>query len=248
MHWSWIDLAFPWIGLVAVAALLPVLFGTNLLRGTPTLSRWRDPAWLSWLGVVAYLLHNVEEYGRDLLGHPHAFPDVLCATLRLPAYPGCPVPPAFFLAVNIPLFWVVAPAAALVGRRRPLVGLAVYGVIFVNGVVHCAQFLRSGFRYNPGLFTAVVVFLPLSVWVARTCFGERRPSYRAMGVLVFWGASLHVILAGSVILFIKGLIGGTVLVGVQVVNAALLLLVPWLAEQWRGGTLLRPRDGGRSIR
>ena len=107
MNWSWLDLAFPWIGLVFAGLLLALLFGTDLLRSQPSSSPWRDPVWLSWMAAVAYLLHNGEEYGVDLLGHQHSFPDALCAFMKLPAYPDCPIPPAFYLAVNLSLFWIV---------------------------------------------------------------------------------------------------------------------------------------------
>jgi hypothetical protein len=165
MNWSWLDLAFPWIGGVAAAVLLALLFGTNALRSQPSSSPWRDPVWLSWMAAVAYLLHNVEEYGLDLLGRWHAFPDALCADLKLPVYPSCPIPPAFYLAVNLPLFWIVAPLVALQSRRHPLVGFAIYSVMFTNGLVHLVMVLLLRQAYNPGLLTAVILFLPLSAWV-----------------------------------------------------------------------------------
>jgi len=33
MNWSWLDLAFPWIGVVAAVVLLALLFGSNLRKG-----------------------------------------------------------------------------------------------------------------------------------------------------------------------------------------------------------------------
>ena len=237
MNWSWIDLAFPWIGAAAALVLLALMFGTDLLRGQPSSSRWRDFVWLSWMAVVAYLLHNVEEYGIDLLGHRHAFPDALCAALKLPPYPGCPIPPAFYLAVNLPLFWIVAPLAAVLSRRHPLVGFALYSVIFTNGLVHLVMVLVLGEAYNPGLLTAVVLFLPLSAWIGYACFGENRLRYQAMALIIFWGVMLHVILAGSMISFVNGLIGSRTLVWMQIINAALLLPVFWLGEKRHGGVL-----------
>jgi hypothetical protein len=243
MNWSWLDLFFPWIGGVAAVALLVLLFSSNLLRSEPTLSRWHDPSWLSWMAVVAYLLHNVEEYGRDLLGHWHSFPDALCANLKLPGYPDCPIPPTFYVAVNIPLFWIVAPLAALLSRRHPLVGLALYSVVVTNGLMHVMASLMLDQSYNPGLLTAVVVFLPLSTWVGCACFGRDRLSDKAMALLIFGGVLLHVILAGSVIMFVNGLISSPMLVWIQIGNAGLLLLIPWLGEEWRGGVLLRRGRG-----
>jgi Protein of unknown function with HXXEE motif len=238
MKWSWFDIAFPWIGVTVAVLLLCLLFFTNLLRSELGSSRWRDRAWLSWLAMVIYLIHNGEEYGIDLFGRLHEFPNSLCTTLKLPDYPGCPMPPLFFLAVNIPLFWVGAPMVALFGRRHPLVELTFYGVIFTNAIVHIAPFL-AGQGYNPGLLTAIILFLPVSAWVAHTCFGNGKLRYKAMALLVADGLVLHIILIGSMMLFIRGEISGLVLVVVQVVNAVLFVLIPWYAEKWRGEVLAK---------
>jgi hypothetical protein len=56
-----------------VWGLLGLMFGTNVLRSDLSVSRWRDLVWLSWAATAAYLVHNVEEYGVDLLGREHAF-------------------------------------------------------------------------------------------------------------------------------------------------------------------------------
>ncbi len=239
MKWSWIDIAFPWIGGGAAVVLLVLLFGTHLFRSEPGSSRWRDRVWLSWLAMVIYLIHNVEEYGIDLFGRLHEFPVGIAEVLKLPPYPDCPIPPAFFLAVNLPLFWVGAPVAALLSRRHPLVGLTFYSVIFINGLVHIAPVL-AGLGYNSGLLTALVLFLPLSAWVAHACFGTGRLSYKAMALLVAGGVILHVILMGSLQLFVRGVIGSAALVWIQVANAVLFLLIPWLGEKWRDGVLVRP--------
>jgi hypothetical protein len=238
MRFGWFDLAFPWIGLGAALVLLALLFGSKLLRSDPASSRWRDLVWLSWMAVVAYLLHNVEEYGVDLLGQRHAFPGALCASLGLGPYPGCSIHPSFFLAVNIPLFWVTAPLAALLSRRHPLIGLSLYSVVIINALIHIQRAIVTG-SYNPGLLTAVVVFLPLSIWVGHACFGRGGLGYKAMALLIVWGVVLHVILAVPMLLFARGAISNTVLVWPQILNAALLLLVTWLGERWRGGALLR---------
>jgi hypothetical protein len=237
MRWSWIDIAFPWIGGMAAVILLVMLFGTDLLRSEPRLSRWRDRTWLSWLAMMIYLIHNVEEYGIDLFGRLHEFPVGICAALKLPPYPDCPLPPAFFLAVNIPLFWIGAPIAALLSQRHPLVGLTFYSVIFTNALVHLAPLL-AGVGYTPGTLTAAVLFLPVSVWVAHTCFGKGRLSYKAMALCVADGVILHLILMGSMQLFIRGMIDSAALIGIQVANAVLFLLIPWLGEKWRGGVLV----------
>ncbi len=192
------------------------------------------------MATVAYLLHNVEEYGLDFLGNSHAFPDALCANLKFPPLPDCPIPPAFFLAVNIPLFWVVGPLAALLSPRHRLVGFALYSVISINGLVHIAAVFGTGQPCNPGLLTALLLFIPLTVWVGYAFFGKDQLSYTAMALLLVWGGVLHVFLAGPMLMFTKGLISATALIWSQIINGSLLLVMMWLVEHWRGGALARP--------
>lgn len=239
MGWNWFDIEFPWIGVIAAAGLVVLLFGTELFRDDRASSRWLDRVWLSWLAIVVYLIHNGEEYGIDLFGRLHEFPDSLCVALKLPAYPACPMPPAFFLAVNLPLFWIGAPLAALLSRRHPLMGLTFYGVVFTNALVHIGPFL-AGQSYGPGTFTAVILFLPVSAWVADTCFGKGRLPYKALALLIADGVILHVILIGSMLLFVRGVIGAPLLVVVQILNAVLFVLIPWLGEKYGDGVLIRP--------
>jgi len=239
MEWSWFDLTWPWIGGVGAVMLLTLLFGTNLLRSDLGTSRWRDRVWLSWLAVFAYLAHNVEEYGIDLFGRKHEFPDTLCINLGLPAYPDCPVPPSFFLAVNLSMFWIAAPLAALLSRRHPLIGLSLYSVVFANALAHIVPFM-TGLGYSAGTLTAFMLFLPLSVWIAYACFGSGGLSYKAMTLLMVHGVILHAVLLGSSLLFRSGAISSSVLVSIQCLNAVLFFLIPWLGEKWRAGALIRP--------
>ena len=103
-----------------------------------------------------------------------------------------------------------------------------------------AAVLGPGQFYNPGLLTAVLLFFPLSAWVAYACFGKGRLPYKAMAPLILCGVILHIILAGSVIMYVNGLISTTTVVSLQIINAGLLLLITWLGERWRGGVLIRP--------
>ena len=244
MTWSWIDLNFPWMGLAAAAIVLVLLF-TDRLRSDLTRSRWGDRTWLSWLAATIYLVHNVEEYGVDLLGQFHAFPQAMCATLGQAPYPNCAIPPPFFLAVNLPLFWVGAPVAAVMSRRHPIVGLSFYGVIFINALAHVGGFAHGG--YNPGVFTALVLFAPMSIWVARVCFGTQGLPYKALAVIIADGLILHAILIGSAKLFLRGVLGSSALTTIQILNAVLFLLIAWYSERWRGGVLTHSGEAATSL-
>lgn len=238
MHdgWSWFDLGWPWIGLTAAAVLLAVLLGTDRLRADAGVPRWRDPYWLGWLAVPLYYVHEAEEYGVDATGTRHAFPDALCDQLGLAAYPACTIPEPLFVLVNIPAFWVAAPLAAFLGRRVPLVGLSYWGVIAVNGVVHLVPVVR-GDGYAPGLLTALLLFLPLAAWTAYAAF-LRGPLPR-IGLLpvLAGGVLVHVVLMAGLVLNRDGHLGDAALLGLQVVNAALPLVVCGLAATRLRGTI-----------
>lgn len=227
-HWGWFDLAFPWIGLVGAGVLLPLLLATNMFRQRLDLSRWRDPAWLGWLLTVIYLVHNVEEYGIDALGHHHTFPGALCAQLGLQPYPSCAIPPVFYLFVNICVVWIAAPLLAVLARRNPVFGVSMIGVTAINGLVHVFPVVL-GHGYDPGLLTAVVLFFPISLWVAWTCFGPGKLPYRALFAIMAAGVLLHLCLMVPVIAFTHGLINEVMLDTVQALNPLWLVVLPWLA-------------------
>jgi hypothetical protein len=239
---NWLNTSFPWIGLAGAAVLLVLMFATNRLRSDPGISRWKDLTWLSWAATVVYLLHNVEEYGVDLFGRTYAFPTVMCAMFGYAPPPACPVPPAFFTSVNVPMFWLIGPVAALMSKRHPLVGLTLYSVTSVNLVAHVAGGIATGAIYNPGWLTAVFLFLPLSAWMVHALFGKGRLSYRALAYLLVWGLVAHLLLAVSILPLMRGLIRTAApAITIQLVNAALLIIAPWLVERWRNGAILRPR-------
>ncbi len=247
---DWLNRSFPWIGLAGAIVLLVLMFGTNKLQADPAVSRWRDLTWLSWAGAAAYLIHNVEEYGIDLFGRTYAFPLSVCRMFGFRDTLHCPAPPAFFTAVNVPMFWFAAPAAALLSKRHPLVGLTIYSVMSVNLVAHVVGGVAAGTIYNPGWLTAVLLFLPLSAWTAHALSRRGRLNHGALVYLLGWGVALHLVLAGSLVPLMKGLVQTPVpAIVIQVINAALLIVAPWFAERWRGGILLHPgHDPRRDFR
>ncbi|PWT78264.1 MAG: HXXEE domain-containing protein, partial [Bacteroidetes bacterium] len=147
--WTWFDIAWPWIGLGAAIVMLFLLFATNTFRYHFQVSKFRDPVWLSWMAIPIYLIHEFEEYGFDIVGVRHAFPNGLCHYLRLANYPDCPIPHEFYLYVNIPLVWIFAVVAALLSYKNSFVGLGLYSVIITNAIAHIVQALVTR-EYNPG--------------------------------------------------------------------------------------------------
>jgi Protein of unknown function with HXXEE motif len=230
MNWTWFDLHWPWLGLALSGALLLLLITTNVLRGDLSISRWRDPVWLSCLAPAAYMIHQFEEYGIDAQGIRFAFPDLLCTSVGMPAYPGCTLPEALFVAINIPAIWIAGLVCGLLSRRHPFVGLGVYAIHFTNSLSHLGVALISG-TYNPGALTAALIQLPISLWVAYACFIQGSMRRRGMVVLVLAGTLFSIVLLASVNLFAKGYLSAATLLTIQILNPLCVVLVPWLFEK-----------------
>ncbi|MEU1736024.1 HXXEE domain-containing protein [Streptosporangium sp. NPDC020145] len=229
---STFDLEFAWIGLGAAIVLTAALLTTDALRGGRALPRWKDPTWLGWVAVVVYLFHNIEEYGIAADGAHHAFPDFLCTTLNRGAYPECPIPTEFYLFVNIGLVWVVAVICALLAGKYVMMGFAFYSIVIVNCFVHIVPALATG-TYNPGLLTAVVMFLPASAWMIGVFLKHQDPplgKWRLLGIVGI-GVAAHGALLLTINLFLNDVISGPVLDLLQLLNAGLVLLVGALLQR-----------------
>lgn len=155
---------------------------------------------------------------------PYAFHGTLCAAFGFSGAAGCPIPEAFVTAVNIPVVWLAFPAYALVGRRWPALALAYFSVPTVNAVTHIAPAVAGG-GYNPGLATAALLFLPLSLWAFRVAL--RRPDMgpRAVAATILGGVLLHAVLMASLKAYLAGWISEAALVVVQVANPVLPMLL-----------------------
>jgi hypothetical protein len=217
---------WPWIGLGAAGVLL-VLLTTNALRSDRSISRWRDLTWLTWAAVFAYLVHQFEEHGIDALDHAYAFRGFMCGELGFPDPTSCPVPVAFITAVNVAAVWVVGPLSALLAARWPVIGLSFFAIPAVNLFAHLLPALTLQ-SYNPGLITALVLFLPLSLLAFAAAITRYHLGVRAVLATLFAGAVLHAILMGSLVQFVNGRLDLGALLILQIVNpflSALLVVI-----------------------
>lgn len=222
---------WPYMGMGA-ALLLALLLMTDLLRSDRSVSRWQDLVWLAWAGMLVYLVHQFEEHGIDAEGHRYAFRGFLCASLGFADPKTCLVPYSFITSVNVAAVWLAGPAAALLGRRWPAIALSYFSIPFVNLFAHVGPSLAKG-AYNPGEATAIVLFLPLSLWAFHVALARYRLGWRAVGATVAAGIVLHAVLLGSLIAFLRGLIGSGVLDVIQYLNPAIAGLIVYLATRPR---------------
>jgi hypothetical protein len=223
------DYVWPYMGLGA-ALLLATLLSTDSLRSDLTKSRWHDLVWLAWAGMLAYLIHQFEEHGIDAEGTAYAFRGNVCRNFGFTDLQACPVPFSYINAVNVSAVWLFGPVAALLGRRRPELALAFFSVPFVNIFFHLAPAVVQR-SYNAGLLSAIVLFLPLSLWAFHVARGRYRMGWRPVVATIVAGVLMNSIIVLSLVAFLANRIGLVVLDTINVLNPVLvLLIVGWLGR------------------
>jgi hypothetical protein len=137
-----------------------VLAGLMLLVLTPVLANgWSLALLLIWLQLPVYMLHQYEEHDDD------RFRLFVNATVG----GGKEILSRFdTFVINIAGVWGVNTVAFLLAARVHIgLGLIAVYLSLVNAVAHCVQAIALR-RYNPGLVTAIVLFIPLggvTLWV-----------------------------------------------------------------------------------
>jgi hypothetical protein len=160
----------------------------------------RDPlATSAWLLLIGYLFHQFEEHGIDLYGRVYYF--IEYGNVQLAARFGESGPQLTDLAIyriNTLGIWVPFLLAIWAGRRLPWVGLAAAGTMLTNGLFHIMIAVGNG-EYNPGLGTALVLFLPISISYFRNARREAGIGLLAVLGGIAFGVAGHVLLPTMIV-------------------------------------------------
>lgn len=134
------------------------------------------------------------------------------------------MPHSFITAVNVSAVWVAGPLSALLASRWPVIGLSFFAIPFVNLFAHVvpAVMMRA---YNPGLITAVILFLPLSLLAFSAAMTRYHLGFRAVLATAVAGVILHAVLVGSLMGYIRGSISLDLLIAIQISNPFLSALI-----------------------
>ncbi|HEU0196937.1 MAG TPA: HXXEE domain-containing protein [Nevskiaceae bacterium] len=163
-----------------------LLAGILLLVLSPLLvSGWPLPAAAAFLLLPAYMIHQYEEHDHD------RFRLFFNATIGK----GFDVlSPVAVFVTNVPVVWGVI-ALSLYAAVEISLGWALIAVylVIVNAFVHIIHAIIFR-RYNPGLVTAVLVFLPLGIWVLHLVdsAGAGSVANHAVGLVV--AVAIHAVL------------------------------------------------------
>jgi Protein of unknown function with HXXEE motif len=91
--------------------------------------------------------------------------------------------------INVPLGWGTAVAAGAIGRRVPVLPVAVLTMHAGNAVIHISEGVAQR-RWNPGMATSLALFAPMAVNGLRRI--EASGPARAVGVAV--GTAISVVM------------------------------------------------------
>ncbi|MBW7917195.1 MAG: HXXEE domain-containing protein [Trueperaceae bacterium] len=144
---AWLDSNWPFAGTVAaafLACLLPLAVGA-----------WPSGLTLTYLLLLLYLVHQVEEHYRDRFRR--------FINLRVAGGADALTPRAT-MWINVGAVWLLgAVVLLLTGLVDVGFGLILIYTTLLNAVLHIvmAAVLRS---YNPGLLTAAALFVPFGTW------------------------------------------------------------------------------------
>lgn len=209
-----LNVAWPWVGLGMAIVILFVLFRTDVLRSTDG-SRWKDAVWLAWLAVPVYMLHQFEEYALHMTDWNYAMVEFFYSDTALFAKMGLEMnlPLAHFPLVNIVFVWFGLPVAAMICRKNPVIGLASYGFIIANALMHVASGTVIGMSLseNAGFFTGLFLFIPLAVWVIITMHKIYKLPKKAIIISMVSGILCHISLFGCILFGLLGLPAGTII-------------------------------------
>lgn len=127
------------------------LAGLLLLLLAPVLVHsWSVPLVATFLCLPVYMLHQYEEHDDDrfrLFVNQKIGRDALS--------------PLAVFVINVPGVWGILGLSLVLAATRSIgFGLIAAYLLVVNGAIHVIQALVSR-GYNPGLGTAIVLFLPL---------------------------------------------------------------------------------------
>ena len=187
------------IGTYAAPLVLFVFFSTRIEK---TKSVLIDIKLMSVLFLVAYVIHQFEEHWVDLLGEQYAFysdvNQLILSALNAKASTIMPLSPEAIYVINTSLVWLVGILAIWRSPKHLFPSLAMAGITLVNGMSHVGLGIAKQ-SYNPGLLTAVVIFLPLAIAFYRAVLIKTADIKFQVIVSVIWAVLAHAIMVSGLL-------------------------------------------------
>lgn len=158
---------------------------------------------MSVLLLVAYLIHQFEEHWIDFFGNYYAFYDylntLLLSVLGVQDSSLMLVSPAAIFVINTSLVWLVGIIAIWRSPNHLFPVLAMNGIILVNAISHILSGIVN-LSYNPGLLTAIAIFMPLAIAFYRKVLQINPIAKPQVIASLVWAILAHVILIAGLIM------------------------------------------------
>ncbi|MEM6613221.1 MAG: HXXEE domain-containing protein [Cyanobacteria bacterium P01_C01_bin.72] len=185
-----------WMKIGSYAAPL-LLFGFFSNQAVKTTSVLTDTKLMSVLFLVVYILHQFEEHWFDLFGEQYAFysemNQLLLKVLNTRDFTLMPLTPESIFIINTSLVWLVGILAIWRSPEHLFSSLAMAGITLVNGMSHIVLGIAQQ-SYNPGLLTAIVLFLPVAIAFYRAIIIKNPVKKGQVIVSIIWSVVAHIIM------------------------------------------------------
>jgi len=182
MTWDWFKINWMYAALVAsllLFALVPLLY-----------EQFGLPLLLVYIQLPIYMLHQLEEHHQDRFRL--WFNEVLGGGREA-------LSTSAVVFINVVGVWIVNLLALYLAHFASIgYGLIAVYLTLVNAVVHIAGAIIQR-RYNPGLLTAIALFLPVGIWALRVI--SLLPNVPLVDHAAALG--LVVLLHGAIVFYVK---------------------------------------------
>ncbi|MEM9809287.1 MAG: HXXEE domain-containing protein [Cyanobacteria bacterium P01_D01_bin.56] len=179
-----------------------LLFIFFAVRTEQTDSIISDTKLISLLMLLAYIVHQYEEHWIDLFGNHYAFygyiNELLLGLLNAQNTSLMPLSPASIFVINTSLVWLVGIIAIWRSPQHLFPALAMAGITVVNAASHIMAGIAKQ-SYNPGLLTAIVIFVPLAIAFYRNILITNPTATMQVKVSLVWAILGHVIMVGGLL-------------------------------------------------
>ena len=187
------------IGIYAVPFIIFIFFSC---RTEQTDAIFSDTKLMSVVLLVAYIIHQFEEHWIDISGNQYAFYEYF-NTLFLSIL-GASDSSVILLTreaifvINTSLVWLVGVIAIWRSPKHLFPVLAMNGIVLVNAISHIFPGILKQ-SYNPGLLTAIVIFLPLAIAFYRKVLFTNSDAKLQVIASIVWAFLAHVILVSGLL-------------------------------------------------
>ncbi|MEM9538081.1 MAG: HXXEE domain-containing protein [Cyanobacteria bacterium P01_E01_bin.42] len=188
------------IGTYVAPFLLFLFFSSRQEAENPT---FFDGKSIALLMLIAYFIHQYEEHWLDLYGNYYAFftstNELLRDVLGIENNDIVILTREAIFAINTSLVWLVGAIAIWRSPKHFFPTIAMAGIILVNAMTHIIAGLFKQ-SYNPGLLTAVVIFIPFGLIFLRKALLRTVSSAKIqVFVGILWAIIGHLIMVGGLI-------------------------------------------------